>query len=85
MLCSPKLLVHYDPEKPLVLTCDASPYGIGGHLAHNCQSNLNDTVWVIIRNYNASGKWIPSVIVSRTGPVSYVIQVNEVLKSEVSC
>ena len=34
MLCSPKLLVHYDPEKPMVLTCDASPYGIGGVLAH---------------------------------------------------
>ena len=34
MLCSPKLLVHYDPEKPLVLTCDASLYRNGGVLAH---------------------------------------------------
>ena len=34
MLCSPKLLVHYDPEKPLILTCDASPYGIRGVLAN---------------------------------------------------
>ena len=34
MLFSPKLLVHYDPEKLLVLTCDASPYEISWVLAH---------------------------------------------------
>ena len=28
-LASPSLLVHFDPEKPLVLSCDTSPYGIG--------------------------------------------------------
>ena len=39
------------------------------------QFNLNDTVWV--RNYNVSGKWVPGIIVSRTGPVSYVVQVSE--------
>ena len=33
-MCSPKLLVHYDPEKPLVSICDAFPYGIEGVLAH---------------------------------------------------
>ena len=26
---SDHLLVHYDPDKPLVLTCDTSPYGVG--------------------------------------------------------
>ena len=29
MLCSATLSVHYDPEKALILQCDASPYGLG--------------------------------------------------------
>ena len=27
-------IVHFDPAKPLGLSCDASPYGIGAVLSH---------------------------------------------------
>ncbi|GFR04243.1 retrovirus-related Pol polyprotein from transposon opus [Trichonephila clavata] len=33
-ICSPKVLVHYDPSLPLTLASDASPVGIGCVLSH---------------------------------------------------
>ena len=37
MLQSDSLLVHHDPSKQIVLTCDASPYGIGTVLSHTME------------------------------------------------
>ena len=33
-LTSKSLLVHFNPQTPIVLICDASPYGVGAILAH---------------------------------------------------
>jgi hypothetical protein len=34
MLSGDRLLVHFDPKKPLILGVDASPYGLGAVLSH---------------------------------------------------
>ena len=34
VLISQKVLIYYDARKPLILTCDASPVGIGAVLSH---------------------------------------------------
>ena len=33
-MSSPRLLVHFDDQKPVVLACDASPFSIGAILSH---------------------------------------------------
>lgn len=37
MLVSAKVLCHYDPDKELVLACDASSTGLGVVLSHRCE------------------------------------------------
>ena len=34
LLSSPKLLAHFDDQKPIVLACNASPFGMGAILSH---------------------------------------------------
>ena len=37
-LSSDTLLIHYDPEKKLILTCDSSPDGVGAVLSHQYEN-----------------------------------------------
>ena len=38
------LLVHYDPDKELVLACDASPYRIGAVLSHRMENCIDKQI-----------------------------------------
>ena len=38
-MTSTALLVHYDPTKPLLLSCDASQYGVGAILSQLCNGD----------------------------------------------
>ena len=60
LLTSSKLLVHFDPEKDLVLTCDASPYGIGAVLSHCFSDNTEKPIYYASRSLATAEKNIPS-------------------------
>ena len=32
-------MVHFDPSKDLILSCDTSPYGVGGVLGHKMEDS----------------------------------------------
>ena len=43
------LLIHYDPEKPMIIACDASPYGLGAALSHIMPNKSEKPIMFISR------------------------------------
>ena len=49
------MLVHFDPELPIVLACDASSYGIGAVLAHKLSDGSEKPIGFASRTLSATG------------------------------
>ena len=57
-ICSDKLLVHYDPKKPILVTCDACDRGIAGVLSHRINGEEHP-VFFVSRSLTAAEKKYP--------------------------
>ena len=49
-LVSDHLLAHFDPSKPLILACDASPYGLGAVISHQFEDGTERPVAYAFRS-----------------------------------
>ena len=48
-LTSDRVLIHYNPTLPVILACDASPYGAGAVLSHKLSSGKEKTIAFVSR------------------------------------
>ena len=53
-LSSAAVLMHYDPKLPLILTTDASAYGIGAVISHICPNGEERPIAYVSRALTSS-------------------------------
>ncbi|KAG1927461.1 retrotransposable element [Pimephales promelas] len=52
MINSVQVLLHYDPQKDVILSCDASPYGLGAVLSHKMPDGSERPIGFMSRTLN---------------------------------
>ncbi|XP_062374782.1 uncharacterized protein K02A2.6-like [Sardina pilchardus] len=56
LLHSERLLVHFDPDRDVILSCDASPYGVGAVLSHRMEDGTEKPISYVSRTLSAAEK-----------------------------
>ena len=54
LLQSSRVLLHYDPKVPLILSCDASPYSVGAVLSHKMADGFDKPIAYASRSLSLS-------------------------------
>ena len=57
LLQSSSLLVHYDYQKRLVLSCDSSPYRIGAAISHHMDDNTDKPIAFVSQTLSKPEKY----------------------------
>ena len=56
LLVSTRVLVHFDPDRELIVSADASPFGIGAVLSHKFEDGLEKPIYYASRSLSAAEK-----------------------------
>jgi len=55
-LTSSRVLAHYNPDLPVILDCDASPYGVGAVLSHQLEEGVTKPIAFASRSLSPAEK-----------------------------
>ena len=64
LLATPRVLVHYDARKKLVVACDASPNGLGAVLSHEMDDGSEHPICLALLMLYKSKTGLPEILYS---------------------